>query len=191
MLLLVDNGASASITSTVTDFIDILKPVRNRVNRISGNMVATVKGTVRWKLEDDASKVYTLTLKSTYLVHGASARVLSLQHLPQQAHDNHPFAGGTGEFTMDKTLVHTWNQRRYKKTIPVDPKLNIGITKTAGGFKSFNAFMASQDATYQEITEMNIFETHVIPDLEDNQDDMCTYMLEMSKNASDAFDIDS
>ena len=68
-----------------------------------------------------------------------------------------------------------------RKTIPLCPKLNIGITKTAGGFKSFNAFMASQDATYSEITEMNIFETHVIPDLEDNHDDMCTYMLEMSK----------
>ena len=32
MLLLVDNGASASITSTVTDFIDTLKTVRNGVN---------------------------------------------------------------------------------------------------------------------------------------------------------------
>ena len=37
--LSVDNRASASITTSATDFIDTPKPVRYIVNRISGNMV--------------------------------------------------------------------------------------------------------------------------------------------------------
>ena len=46
-------------------------------------------------------------------------------------------------------------------------------------FKSFNAFIASQDATYQETTEVNMFETHVIPDLKDEEEKMChTYKNE-------------
>ena len=58
--------------------------------------------------------------------------------------------------------------------------------KTAAGFKSFNAFIASQDATYQETTEVNIFEIHVIPDLEDDKKDICTHIPEPSRNMSDS-----
>ena len=56
-------------------------------------------------------------------------------------------------------------------TIPLDPKLNIGITRTVEGFKSFRASVASQEEMHQETTDVNIFETHVIPDLENDEDE--------------------
>ena len=65
---------------------------------------------MKQKLEDDTGKIHTFVLKNTYLIHGAATKVLSPQHLDQQAQDNYPKAGGTGECTMDKTMVLTWNQ---------------------------------------------------------------------------------
>ena len=65
-------------------------------------MVATMKGKVSWKLEDDNGKVHTFMLKNIYLIREASTRVLSLQPLVQQAQENHPVVGGTGEFQLTK-----------------------------------------------------------------------------------------
>ena len=93
--LLIDKGTSASITTTSADFIDNPKLVRTKVNRISGNTVAMMKRTVRWKLEDDSGLVHASVLKNTYLIPGASTCVLSPQHMVQQANDNHPMVGGT------------------------------------------------------------------------------------------------
>ena len=41
--------------------------------------------------------------------------------------------------------------------------------RTAAGYKSSRAFISSQEVMKQEITEVNIFEAHLISDL-DNDD---------------------
>ena len=110
MPLLGDNGASASITSQAADFIDCLTPVNSQVNGISGNITATLKGAVIWHMEDDQGIIHKFTLPNTYLVLGAATRVLSPQHLVQQAKDNFPIPGGTGEFTSDTTMTLMWQQ---------------------------------------------------------------------------------
>ena len=105
MPLLVDNGASASITTQVEDFIDCPTPVSNQVNGISGNTTDTLKGMVLWCIKDDQGIIHKFTLPNTYLVPGTVTRVLSPQHLVQQANNNFPVPGGTGQFTSDMTLT--------------------------------------------------------------------------------------
>ena len=50
---MVDNGASASITPHLTDFISPPKPINSKVKGIGGHAQATYKGTVQWKIQDD------------------------------------------------------------------------------------------------------------------------------------------
>ena len=111
--LLVDNGTLAWIINTKSYFIDSPKPVRNKVNGISGDTIAKLKGTVKWKLEDDNRKIHIFILKKTYWTPGASTQVLSPQHMVQQAEHNYPKVAGTGEFTSDRTMTLTWIQRKY------------------------------------------------------------------------------
>ena len=63
---------------------------------------------------------------------------------------------------------HTfWSQRRFTKTVPLDPRSNVGLTTTATGTRSFRAFCASLNV--EDTKETNIFTTHVIPDEEDDE----------------------
>ena len=110
MPLLVDNGASASITTQAADFIDYTTPVNSQVNGISRNTTATLKGTVQWHIKNDQGIIHKFTLPNTYLVLGAATRVLSAQHRVQQAKDNFPVPGGTGEFTSDTKMTLLWQQ---------------------------------------------------------------------------------
>ena len=49
--LMVDNGASASITPHFTDFISPLQPINSKVKGIGGHAQVTYKGTVQWKIQ--------------------------------------------------------------------------------------------------------------------------------------------
>ena len=89
MPLLVDNGASASITTQAVDFINCLTPVNSQVNGISGNTTTTLKGTVQWHIKDDQGIIHKFTLPNTYLVLGAATRVLPPQHQAEQASPSH------------------------------------------------------------------------------------------------------
>ena len=48
-----------------------------------------------------------------------------------------------------------WNQRKHTKTVPLDPKLNLGITTTAAGAKKFKQYRTKM--TTPETKEVNIF----------------------------------
>ena len=82
---------------------------------------------VRWKLEDNTGKVHTYMLKNTYLIPKATTRGFVLQHLAQQAQDNNQVSLG-----QESLRWITWIQRKYKKTLLLDTKLNV---KTVAGFK--------------------------------------------------------
>ena len=60
-----------------------------------------------------------------------------------------------------------WSQRRFTKTVPLEPRTNVGLTTTAAGTRTYRAFCAS--LTEEETKETNIFTTHVIPDDEDDE----------------------
>ena len=163
--LMLDDGASACITNDMADFIEPPKRVDKKVKGIKGHAHATHRGTIKWHIEDDRGLVHVMIIRGTYLIPDTPTRILSPQHLAQQADDHYPREEGTGALTTSKTITLLWAQRRYAKTVPLDSKTNVGLTTTAAGARSFRAFCAN--IKVPETVQPNIFRTHVIPDDDD------------------------
>ena len=163
--LMLDDGASACITNNMADFIKPPKRVYKKVKGIKGHAHATHRGTIKWHIEDDRGLVHVMIIRGTYLIPDAPTRILSPQHLAQQADDHYPREERTGALTTRKTITLFWAQQRYAKTIPLDSKTNVGLTTTAAGARSFRAFCANIKVS--ETVQPNIFTTHVIPDDDD------------------------
>ena len=164
--LMLDDGASACITNDKDDFIGPPKRVDKKVKGIKGHANATHRGTIKWHLEDDQGLVHVMIICGAYLIPDAPTRILSPQHLAQQADDHYPREEGTGALTTSKTIMLFWAQRQYTKTVPLDTKTNVGLTTTAAGARSFRAFCAN--IMVPETVQPNIFTTHVIPDEDDD-----------------------
>ena len=163
--LMVDNGASASITPHLTDFISPPKPINSKVKGIGGHAQAMYKGTLQWKIQDNQGQSDRFTLPNSYYVATAPSRILCPQHLAQTAKDNYPLPLGTGEVTGDEYIQLFWDQRKYVKTIKLDPRRNIGMTHTAPGIHRYTDFLAQQATITPE--GPCCFDTHVIPDDDD------------------------
>ena len=165
--LMLDDGASACITNDKRDFIEPLTRVYRKVRGIKGHAKATYRGTIKWHVEDDTGLVHVMIVKGAYLIPEAATHILSPQHLAQQAGDHYPKEEGTGAITTSKSITLFWSQRRFTKTVPLDPTTNVGLTTTASGAHSFQAFCATLDQ--HETKQTNIFTTHIIPDDEDDE----------------------
>jgi hypothetical protein len=116
--LLVDNGASRSITNNKSDFIDTPRLVPTKIEGYSGVSKASFIGTVKWSIEDDQGRVHHITLPNTIYDAKSKRRILSPQHWSQSAHDHYPIKYGTLCATLDDQIVLMWDQRRYSKSIP-------------------------------------------------------------------------
>ena len=166
-MLMLDDGASACITNNINDFTESPKRVDRKVKGIKGHARATHRGTVKWYIEDDHGLVHVMIITGAYLIPEATTRILSPQHLAQQANDHYPTAEGTGALTTSKNITLFWAQRRFTKTVPLDPNTNVGLTTTAPGARDFRSFCAT--VTTPETKQTNIFTTHIIPDEEDDE----------------------
>ena len=164
--LMLDDGVLACITNCMEDFIESPKRVDRKVKGIKGHANATHRGTLKWHVEDDTGLVHVMVIRGAYLIPDVVTRILSLQHLAQQADDHYPREEGMGALTTSKNITLFWSQRRFAKTVLLDPGTNVGLTTTASGARSYRAFCASIDA--EEMNQTNIFTTHVIPDDEDD-----------------------
>ena len=165
LTLMIDDGVSACITNDKGDFIEPPTKVNRKVRGIKGHAKATHRGTIKWHVEDDSGLTHVMIIKGAYLISEAATRILSPQHLAQQAGDHFPKEEGTGALTTSKNITLFWSQWRFTKTVPLDPTTNVGLTTTAPGARSFRAFCA----TFQrpETKQENIFTTHIIPDDDD------------------------
>ena len=93
--LMLDDGASACITNDKEDFMEPPKRVDMKVKGIKGHAEATHRGTIKWYIEDDQGLVHVMIIRGAYLIPDAPTRILSPQHLAQQADDHYPRAEGT------------------------------------------------------------------------------------------------
>ena len=162
--LMVDNGASASITPYLTDFIAPPQPVNSKVKGFGGHAQAMYKGTVQWKVQDDQGQSHCFTLPNSYFIASAPSRILYPQHLAQITKDNYPLLLGTREVTGDEYIQLFWSQRKYVKTIKLDPRQNIRMTHTAPGIHKFQDFIVQQAV---QTPCPCCFDTHIIPDDDD------------------------
>ncbi|KAL7565945.1 hypothetical protein ACA910_008403 [Epithemia clementina (nom. ined.)] len=165
--LMIDDGASASITNTFSDFITPPRKIRATVTGIGGTAKATHKGTVRWLIDDDTGVTHAFTIQDSYFVPSAPTRILSPQQYAQQRQDHKPRRDGTGSMTLSNHVVLFWNQRKSIKTIPLDRRLNIGITTTSSGIKAYNAYAASQGDSSDSV---HIFDSQVVSDEESDEE---------------------
>ena len=161
-VVMLDDGTSACITNNKSDFIEPPKRVDRKVKGIKGHANATHRGTLKWHIEDDHGLVHVMVIKGAYLIPDTVTRILSPQHLAQQADDHYPMAEGTGALTTSKNITLFWAQRRFAKIVPLDSTMNVGLTTTASGERSFRAFCAT--VTVPKTKQTNIFTTHIIPD---------------------------
>ncbi|KAL7563769.1 hypothetical protein ACA910_020453 [Epithemia clementina (nom. ined.)] len=137
----IDNCCSTSITNSMKDFVMPPKAIKGRVRGLSGApLQATHVGTVLWRLEDDTGQVHDIRLRGTYLVPKAPTRLLAPQHWAQTARDHAPIQEGTGCLTTSKEIILFWKQRQFKKTIPLSATTNVGVTTTAPGIKTYQAY---------------------------------------------------
>ena len=135
--LMLDDGASACITNCKEDFIEPPKRVDRKVKGIKGHADATHHRTLKWYLEHDTELVHIIMIQGAYLIPDATTQSLSPQHLTQQANDHYPKEEGTS-----KNITLFLSQRRFTKTVPLDPRTNVGLTTTAAGTRYYRAFCA-------------------------------------------------
>ena len=108
--LMLDDGALACITNDKNDFTEPPRWVDRKVKGIKGHAKATHRGTIKWHLEDDNGLVHVMAITGAYLIPEACTRILSPQHLAQQAEDHYPKEEGTGALTS-KSITLFWSQR--------------------------------------------------------------------------------
>ena len=80
--------------------------------------------TLQWKVEDNYEKVHTWTIKDPLYLPDISTCLLSPQHWAKQAEDNFPRRRVTWCATYDDACEIEWDQRKYRRTIPLDSKSN-------------------------------------------------------------------
>ena len=141
--IMVDNCCSYSITNNLADYITAPTTAHVQVRGYAGaTSNANKVGTVKWRIEDDASKVHELLLPSTYYSPKAEHRMLSPQHWCQVANDHKPNRNGTLCVTQADSVILKWDQLRHTRTIPLTPKTNIGVLRSAPKNKKYDAFCA-------------------------------------------------
>ena len=120
-------------------------PIMRKVKGIARSAKATYCGTIKWKIQDDNNIIHTFIIPNTYYIAAAPTRILSPQHFTQQMQDHKPHAEGTGCMNTSMTIVQFWDQRKFTKTVKLDPKLNIAMTNTALGIKQYKAYLMNQE----------------------------------------------
>ncbi len=78
--ILVDSGASYTISNDINDFIKPPKESSIRIRGYNRLYSKTKVGTIKWNIQDDDGKMHTITLPGTYYVPDAETRILSPQH---------------------------------------------------------------------------------------------------------------
>jgi hypothetical protein len=144
----VDNCCTRSITPYVGDFVGTVTPVHGHsVRGFNGQSTKiTNMGTVRWTINDDDGVARDLVITNTYYVPGAPARLLSPQHWAQQAKDCAPLPKGTWCATYDTEIVLQWSQRKYTKTISLDPTAqNVGTMWSTPGYNRYARYTPDTD----------------------------------------------
>jgi hypothetical protein len=106
----VDNCTTTSITNSLTDYLEPPQTTRTMVKGVGGKIMATKKGRVRWRIEDDEGKVHSIILPNVYYVPDMPFRLLAPHHWAQTAKDHFPQARGTWCGTYDDAIELHWDQ---------------------------------------------------------------------------------
>jgi hypothetical protein len=172
----IDSACSYCITNDLRHFIGDVQRVNVAVKGISGKQVlATMKGTVRWSFANDEGQVHDEFIPNTYHNESLPYCLYSPQHVAQVSNDHHPIRNGTCCITYADMLELHLDQRKQTRTVRIDPSTNIFIMRLAPTYaphhKRFVAFNHAIEEIDGEEYEMATKDTmcmvsNVIPDNE-------------------------
>jgi hypothetical protein len=165
----VDNRATKSITNSLEDFIEPPDPINRKCKGIGGIVTGLKIGTIKWTILDDHGLAHDIFLPGSYYVPGAPTWLLSPQHWTQTADNHRPNPRGTWSMTYEDEIILWWDQRKYKRTLPLNPEGdNVGTLHSAPGYSKLSAFCAECESQGFDDDSPIAFETHVIPDDDSN-----------------------
>ena len=102
---MLNDGTSACITNDKNDFIEPLKRVDRKVKGIKGHTKPTHRGAIKWHLKDNNGLVHVMVITGAYFIPETATRILSPQHLSQQADDHYPSEERTGALMTSKNIT--------------------------------------------------------------------------------------
>jgi hypothetical protein len=120
--ILVDGGATASISKCLADFIKPPTTTNIRIKGFNGTYIAARIATIRWPISDDEGVRHVLQIRDTYFVASCPKRLLSPQHYSQQTHDHR----GTYSTNFGDQVVFVFHKKKFQVTIPLSPFSNVG-----------------------------------------------------------------
>lgn len=139
-LLVVDPGASYSMTNNCNDYIPgTVEEVHVPVDGV-GTTVSRKRGTVRWRIQDDDGKTFEFIIPGVYHLPTLSTRLFSPQHWAQV----NKTKGGAwrGIERLDgEAVVLSWDGGEHRRTVPIHPRHNIFLLQTAPAFREYKAFL--------------------------------------------------
>ncbi len=115
--IMVDNGASYSISNNIDDFIEPPTKIGPKIQGFAESLTTSLIGTVQWYITDDDGRTHSIILPNTNYVPTADIRMLSPQHWAQVTND----LRGTLCVTYGDCFLLKWDKKRYRKTIPISP----------------------------------------------------------------------
>lgn len=129
----VDNHASFCMTNDTNDFIGDIKVIDCSISGVK-LAKATMKGTVRWTIEDDEGGPHSMVIHNVHYCSTLPYRLISPQHLAKEYGD----ISGTGETTTGDTCTLFWCNRRYRRTLVLRARhANVPMMRTRAGYEHF------------------------------------------------------
>lgn len=166
----VDNCATRSFTNSLDDYVEPPTKCNGMVHGI-GQATIKLKGTVKWTIQDDIGRRHDFVIPDVYYQPSLPWRLLCPQQLAQIRKD----IEGTGCTTLGDRIELFWDNRKYKRTIPIDPNTtNVGIMWSAPGIQKFMAYV-SQISSTNNLSSASV----------DSKDD--TFSLSSSDSSGAAF----
>ena len=167
----IDNRATRCISSYKSDFVGQLTPIQNKIRGLTGiTQGQNYMGTIRWTIEDDQGQKHQLDIPSSIYCPEVKIRLFSPQHWAQTAGDHTPCRNGTLCITHADNVVLEWNQRKYRRTLPLNTKgNNVADLYTAPGFSNFCAFDTQLMGLDTDDTETNLAHPHHASSVEEGE----------------------
>ena len=123
-----------------------------------------LKGTVKWKIEDDTGRVHIFRIPGTFYAPKAPFRMLSPQHWSKEINRGRIGTKGAWCTTYEDRVTLCWDNNLYVRNVKLDPATNVATLLTAPGTKRYQIYEAILKTQTEFKTELRCFKLNTVPD---------------------------
>jgi len=147
-----DNHASGCITHVRSDIPGKIVECNKVIKGYGGAKQFRIwRSTIHWNIEDDDGNVHKMIIPDGYYIPNGRCRLWSPQHWAQGQNKSKKHGKlDCGEITRaySCTMFCHDKNRRFQKTIPIDPtSRNVPTFRLAAGYQDFHAYCATWHGT--------------------------------------------